>query len=274
MSESCDQYQLSDLSYIMSRLRDPDGGCPWDLAQDFTTIASSTIEEAYELVDAIFANDKAQIKEELGDVLFQVVFYSQLGKEESAFSLEDVIDYLCQKLIRRHPHVFPNGDIHQRFDGAIDVEQVKQEWERIKAEERGEKAQTALLDDIPKALPALKRAQKMQKRASAVGFDWPDALSAISKVEEELAELKQAISEGNSRDIELEMGDLLFSCVNVARHLQLNAEKAVMLANRKFEQRFAFIEQTLIKQGKTLEQSSLVELDTLWEQAKQEVLPA
>lgn len=252
----------------MSRLRDPEGGCPWDLSQDYQSISASTIEEAYELVDAIFAEDKQQIKEELGDVLFQVIFYSQLAKEEAAFTIEDVIDYLCQKLLRRHPHVFPDGDINKRFDGNVDVEQVKVEWERIKAQERVGKEQRGLLDDIPNALPALKRAQKMQKRASGVGFDWPDAASAISKVEEELAELKAAIAENNQTDIELEVGDLLFSCVNVSRLLTVNAEKAVMLSNRKFEQRFEYIEKQLAQQEKSLESASLVEMDQLWDQAK------
>lgn len=261
-------YNFNDLSIIMSRLRDPDGGCPWDLAQDYQSISSSTLEEAYELVDAIFDDDKQQIKEELGDVLFQVIFYSQLAKEESAFTVEEVIDYLCQKLLRRHPHVFPEGDINKRFDGNVDVEQVKIEWERIKLQERAGKQQTGLLDDIPNALPALKRAQKMQKRASGVGFDWPDAVSAISKVEEELAELKEAITQGDQANIELEVGDLLFSCVNVSRLLKVNAEKAVMLSNRKFEQRFEYIEAQLTEQGKTLESASLVEMDELWEQAK------
>ena len=252
----------------MSRLRDPDGGCPWDLAQDFKSISASSIEEVYELVDAIFHDDMQQIKEELGDVLFQVIFYSQLAKEEGAFTFDEVIDYLCQKLLRRHLHVFPLGDINERFDQSVDVEQVKIEWELIKEKERAGKDQKRLLDDIPKALPALKRAQKMQKRASSIGFDWQNAQDAIGKIEEELAELKAAILDGNTEEIELEMGDLLFSCVNVARLLKLNAEKALMRSNLKFEQRFAFIEQALLQQGKPLKSASLMEMDELWEKAK------
>ncbi|NRB37510.1 MAG: nucleoside triphosphate pyrophosphohydrolase [Pseudomonadales bacterium] len=261
-------YSLDDLLYLMARLRDPDGGCPWDLKQDFKSITASTIEEAYELVDAIEQADNHQIREELGDVLFQVVFYAQLGAEQALFDFSAIVDGLTQKLIRRHPHVFPNGELKARHAQALTQEDVKGQWELIKQQERQGKAQHGLLDDIPRALPALKRAQKMQKRASNVGFDWSDAQSALSKVKEEIAELEQAILNKDENNIQEELGDLIFSCVNVSRHLKVDAEQAVEGCNRKFESRFNFIEAELKKQDKSLQQASLQEMDHLWEQAK------
>ena len=262
------QYQLQDLLYLMSRLRDPDGGCPWDLKQDFRSITASTIEEAYELVDAIELADNEQIREELGDVLFQVVFYAQLGSEKALFDFPEIVHGLTTKLIRRHPHVFPDGDLKARHLQPLSADEVRGQWEAIKQEERKGKEQHGLLDDIPKALPALKRAQKIQKRASTVGFDWQDAQAALSKVKEEIAELEQALLEQDAVHIEEEMGDLLFSCVNVSRLLNVDAEKAVAGCNRKFEQRFAYIEKQLKQQGRGLEAASLLEMDSLWQAAK------
>lgn len=261
-------YSLDDLLLLMTRLRDKDGGCPWDLEQDFQSITASTLEEAYELVDAIFANDQQQIREELGDVLFQVVFYAQLAKERGWFDFPSVVDAIARKLISRHPHVFPGGDLQRRFDSSIDVEMVKHQWEVIKQAERKNKEKHKVLDDIPHALPALSRAQKIQKRVSQVGFDWSDASSALSKIREELDELQQAIDQQQPAEIAEELGDLLFSCVNVARHLKVDAESALAGSNRKFEARFGYIEDNLVKQGKTPETATLAEMDALWEASK------
>lgn len=268
------KYSLTDLQYLMQRLRDPDGGCPWDIAQDFKSITSSTVEEAYELVDAIFSDDQQQIKEELGDVLFQVVFYTQMAKENKWFNFDDVIDGLTKKLIRRHPHVFPDGDLNARISSEESQEAVKQQWESIKEQERKAKAQQRTLDDVPRALPALSRAQKMQKRASRVGFDWPETQSVFIKVREEIDELEQAVANNDTENIHEELGDLIFSLVNVARHLKVDAESAVSDCNRKFEQRFAYIEDSLSKQSLTPNQASLEQLDALWEQAKTALKPA
>lgn len=264
-------YSLDDLLYLMARLRDPDGGCPWDLEQDFESITASTIEEAYELVDAIFSGDRQQIREELGDVLFQVVFYAQLGKEQGWFDFHAVVDAITAKLVSRHPHVFPNGDIKARFAAGIDVNAVKQQWETLKQAERKKKDKAGVLDDIPQALPALSRAQKIQKRVSQVGFDWDDAVAALQKIREELDELEQAIAGQKPVEIEEELGDLLFSCVNVARHLKVDAESALAGSNRKFSARFAEVERELAAIGKSPENSSLQEMDALWDLAKAKV---
>ena len=262
-------YTLDDLLYLMARLRDPDGGCPWDLEQDFQSITASTIEEAYELVDAIFSCDQQQIREELGDVLFQVVFYAQLGKEKGWFDFAAVVDAITAKLLSRHPHVFPNGNIKARFASGIDVNAVKQQWEALKQAERRKKDKAGVLDDIPQALPALSRAQKIQKRVSQVGFDWDNASAALQKIREELDELEQAIAGQKPMEVEVELGDLLFSCVNVARHLKVDAESALSGCNRKFTERFAFIEHTLAELGRTPETSTLQEMDALWEASKE-----
>jgi ATP diphosphatase len=262
-------YTLDDLLYLMARLRDKDGGCPWDIAQDFQSITSSTIEEAYELVDAIFANDRQHIREELGDVLFQVVFYAQMASENHWFDFAAVVDGITRKLVSRHPHVFPDGNLQARFDSALDVEGVKQQWEVLKQAERKEKDKTGVLDDIPLALPALSRAQKIQKRVSQVGFDWNDASSALVKIREELDELQEAIHQQQQANMEEELGDLLFSCVNVARHLKVDAEAALAGTNRKFAARFAYIESALAEQGKTPAQATLLEMDALWDKAKE-----
>lgn len=271
-------YNLDDLLYLMRRLRDPDGGCPWDLAQDFQSITPSTIEEAYELVDAIYqlheqgdAENARQVQEELGDLLFQVVFYSQMGQEKGWFGFADVVDSIAAKLVRRHPHVFPDGDLHGRYASPPDTETIKQQWESIKEEERRGKAMHGVLDDVPLALPALARAQKLQKRASRVGFDWPDARSALTKIREELDELEQALQQHNTEAVAEEMGDFLFSCVNVARHLKVDAETALGACNRKFEKRFRYLESQLQQQGRSPEDVSLMEMDSLWQQAKHQL---
>ena len=263
------RYGLADLLMVMQRLRDPERGCPWDLQQSFASIAPHTLEECYELVDAIERGDAPQVREELGDVLFQVIFYAQLGHEQGQFNFDDLVHGLVGKLVRRHPHVFTNGDLHG--DGtkvAPAVEQVNQNWERIKEEERTRKQQSGVLDDIPVALPALSRAAKLQKRAARVGFDWDDWRAVMVKMDEEKLELIDAIASGDREKIADELGDLLFCCVNLARFLDIDPEAALRGCNRKFERRFRFIEQSLAAQGRAPQQASLVEMETLWSAAK------
>ena len=266
-------YQLDDLLHLMARLRDPQHGCPWDLKQNYASIVPHTIEEAYEVADAIERGDFDHLPGELGDLLFQVVYYSQLAREEGRFDFAQVIDGITRKLVRRHPHVFPDGDLY----GAVDVAKleeaaIKQRWEAIKAEERAEKAaapeQLSLLDDVPTALPSLSRAIKLQKRAAQVGFDWPEALPVVDKVREELDEVLEAMSENDAEAIGEEIGDLLFVVSNLARHLKVDPETALRAANGKFERRFRFIEQALREAGRNMEDCPLEELDALWGEAK------
>jgi ATP diphosphatase len=266
-------YQLDDLLHLMARLRDPQHGCPWDLKQNYASIVPHTLEEAYEVADAIERGDFAHLPGELGDLLFQVVYYSQLAREEGRFDFAQVVDGITSKLIRRHPHVFADGDLY----GAVDVPKldeaaVKQRWEAIKAEERAEKAaapeQLSLLDDVPTALPSLSRAIKLQKRAAQVGFDWPEALPVVDKVREELDEVLEAMSENDADAIAEEIGDLLFVVSNLARHLKVEPESALRAANAKFERRFRFIEQALRDAGRNMEDCALDELDALWGEAK------
>ena len=264
------QYQLTDLLRVMARLRDPETGCPWDVRQDFRSIVPSTLEECYELAQAIEHDDFPHVAEELGDVLFQVVFYAQLGRERELFSFESIVDTLVTKLLRRHPHVFADGDIEAVAVDRTAIEAVNETWEKIKQAERKAKSQPGVLADIPVALPALPRAQKLQKRAARVNFDWPDASAVLAKLEEEVAELRQAMACGDSSDIEDEMGDLLFSCVNLARHLKLDAETNLRQANSKFERRFRAVEARARASGQALQQLSAEELDSLWEAVKAE----
>ena len=266
-------YQLDDLLHLMARLRDPQYGCPWDLKQSYASIVPHTIEEAYEVADAIERGDFEHLPGELGDLLFQVVYYSQLAREEGRFEFSQVVDGITRKLLRRHPHVFADGDLYGAPDAAkLDETAVKQRWEEIKAEERAEKAaapeQLSLLDDVPQALPALSRAIKLQKRAAQVGFDWPEALPVVDKVREELDEVLEAMSENDPEAIAEEIGDLLFVVGNLARHLKVDPESALRAANGKFERRFRFIEQALREAGRAMQDCALEELDALWGQAK------
>jgi len=266
-------YQLNDLLHLMARLRDPQHGCPWDLQQNYASIVPHTLEEAYEVADAIENGDFDHLPGELGDLLFQVVYYSQLAKEEGRFDFSTVIDAITRKLIRRHPHVFPDGDLYGSPElPRLDEAAIKQRWEEIKAEERAEKAaapeQLSLLDDVPSALPALSRAAKLQKRAAQVGFDWPEALPVVDKVREELGEVLEAMSENDPEAIAEELGDLLFVVVNLARHLKVDPENALRAANGKFERRFRFIEQALREAGRPIESCDLEALDALWGEAK------
>lgn len=265
------RYSLDDLKKLMERLRDPQTGCPWDIEQTYRTIAPSTIEEAYEVVDAIERNNLNHLKEELGDLLFQVIFYSQIATEEKRFDVDDVISDLVTKLIRRHPHVFPENTLESRADSNRAEEQdvvIKQRWEALKRDERQAKGQSGLLDDIPLGLPALTRAVKLQKRAASTGFDWPSIEGVIEKIEEELAEVKQALADNDSAAIQEEFGDLLFAVVNGCRHRKVEPEGALRGTNQKFEQRFGYIEAELSKRGISVEDASLELMDTLWDEAK------
>lgn len=261
------RYGMVDLLAVMARLRDPQRGCPWDLQQSFATIAPHTLEECYELVDAIERGDHAQIREELGDVLFQVIFYAQLGREQQLFSFDELVHNLVAKLLRRHPHVFPAGDLSEgRTD--VSVSDVGVTWERVKQDERSAKQQHGVLDDVPLALPALSRAAKLQKRAARVGFDWQHWRQVLDKLQEECAEVEEAIAGGDAAAIADEVGDLLFVCVNLARFLDIDPELALRGANRKFERRFRHIESSLAAGGRTPQQSTLAEMDALWDEAK------
>jgi nucleoside triphosphate diphosphatase len=256
---------LADLVAVMAALRTPRTGCPWDLEQNFATIAPYTIEEAYEVADAIQRKDMAHLKEELGDLLLQVVYHSQLAAEEKAFVLADVIDGITHKMIRRHPHVF--GDEAARSAGA-----AKGFWEKIKAEEKAGKGATgkpaSVLSDVPVAMPALTRAIKLQGKAAKVGFDWPSMAPVLDKIREEIGELDQAIASRDKGRIADEYGDLLFVMANLARHLEIDPEDALRGTNAKFTRRFTFIENALAARGKTLAQSDLAEMDALWNDAK------
>ncbi|MFV0275934.1 MAG: nucleoside triphosphate pyrophosphohydrolase [Parahaliea sp.] len=262
------QYTVEDLLRVMERLRDPAHGCPWDLRQDFRSIVPSTLEECYELAEAIEHADYPHVAEEVGDVLFQVIFYSQLGRERGLFSFSGVVHTLVDKLLRRHPHVFAGGEIEGVVDDRIAVVQVKDSWERIKQEERSAREQHGLLDDVPVALPALPRAQKLQKRAARVGFDWPDGSAVFAKLDEEAGELRAALAAGEPAAVEEEIGDLLFTCVNLARHLGVDAETALRRASLKFEGRFRVMEAAVAERGQTLAELDSAGLEQLWERSK------
>ncbi len=262
------QYDIGDLLRVMQRLRDPKHGCPWDLKQDFDSIVPSTLEECYELAHAIEEGDFHHVAEELGDVLFQVIFYSQLGSEQGLFSFDGIVDTLVEKLVRRHPHVFGGGAIEGIVDGEVSETEVNASWEAIKQTERQGREQHGVMADVPLALPALPRAQKLQKRAAGVGFDWPDAAPVLDKVEEEIAELRAALQQRDAAATEEELGDLLFSCVNLARHLRLDAEASLRRSSNKFERRFGAMEALAAAAGESLETLDDARLDALWEQAK------
>ncbi len=252
---------LYRLVKIMETLRDPQQGCAWDVQQTFETIAPYTIEEVYEVIDAIDQKDYVQLQDELGDLLLQVVYHSQMAREQNLFNFDDVAKSISDKLIRRHPHVFDEQ-----------VSDVKKSWEEIKQQERNAKnknSQKSILDDIPLALPQLMRAKKIQKRAAMVGFDWKNIGPVLDKVKEELVELEEAINV--EEKIEEELGDLLFSIVNLSRHLQLNAENALRKGNQKFIQRFNCIEEKAKSEAKALKDYSLDELEAMWQEAKREV---
>ena len=258
---------IERLRGIMARLRDPEGGCPWDVAQTFATIAPYTIEEAYEVADAIERGDMRELKSELGDLLFQTVFHTRMAAEAGLFTFDDVANAMSDKLERRHPHVFPpaGGELEA---AKTDAWSQKARWEDIKATERAAKAQHGALDDVPIGLPALARAAKLTKRAARVGFDWPSTDEVFDKLHEEVAELRAEIAAGDLDKARGEVGDLLFVVANLARKLEVEPEDALRATNAKFVRRFGFIEAELAKDGRTAEQSDLAEMDGLWNAAK------
>ena len=276
---------LQRVEYLMARLRDKDSGCPWDLKQTYQSIAPFTIEETYEVVDAIEKGDLTHLKEELGDLLFQVFFYAQIAKEEGVFDLHDIADGLVAKLVRRHPHVFPDGTLSSRVDlhSPPSEEDIRGRWDQIKAEEKQEKAfaasssdsrseQESLLDDIPVGMAPLLRSQKLQKKVAKVGFDWPSMDLVLDKLQEEFDELKHELAcDEAERDMDAvadEIGDVLFSTINVARFAKLDAEMIMKRANDKFQRRFQGVEAFLSDQGESLESANLERMEQGWQHVK------
>jgi ATP diphosphatase len=263
---------ISRLIEIMAQLRTPVTGCPWDLEQNFETIAPYTIEEAYEVADAIARHDFEDLREELGDLLLQVVYHARMAEEEKAFAFGDVVEAITRKMIRRHPHVFADKD------GNIAAAGVKSQWERIKAEEKAERAarrpqhqadeHSSLLSSVKAHLPALTRALELQRKASAVGFDWNDPRAVLNKIREEADEIEAALDRKDAEELVEETGDLLFAVVNLARHAKADPEMALRRANAKFERRFAYIERSLAAEGRKLDEATLDEMDELWNEAK------
>ena len=259
-----DRPAIDRLLEVMRRLRDPVDGCPWDVGQDFASIAPYTIEEAYEVADAIHRGEMAELRDELGDLLLQVVYHAQMADEAGHFRFEDVAAAITAKMVRRHPHVFGDATVE-------DARAQRAAWEELKAAERTRPGavQASLLDDVPRALPALSRAAKLQKRAARGGFDWPEAAQVLDKIEEEIGELRAELGPDPAPDrLADEVGDLLFSVANLARHLELDPEEALRRTNRKFERRFRAVERALDREGRAMTATSLGELEALWQQAK------
>ena len=264
---------ISRLIEIMAALRTPVTGCPWDLEQNFASIAPYTIEEAYEVVEAITRGDLHDLCDELGDLLLQVVFHARMAEEQNAFAFGDVVDAICRKMIRRHPHVFADQD------GKLTPAGVKGAWDRIKAEEKAERAErrppeerahSSLLSSVKAGQPALARALALQRKASTVGFDWNDPRAVLHKIREEADEIEDALDRGDAGELAAETGDLLFALVNLARHVGADPDLALRGTNAKFERRFGYIERALAKQGRSLQGASLAEMDALWNEAKDE----
>ena len=250
------------LQEIMRALRDPQSGCPWDIEQNFKSIAPYTVEEAYEVADAIERENWDDLKNELGDLLLQTVYHTQMAEEENLFNFSDVVNQISEKMIKRHPHVFGGTKQKKTSDQQI------QDWEAIKAVERAEKNQTGILDDVALNLPALVRSLKLQKRAARVGFDWPAISQVLKKIDEETKELVEAKEFETQERINEEFGDLMFALVNLGRHLKVDPEEALKKANKKFVTRFKFIEDEIKSQGRNLEATSLEEMEQLWQSAK------
>jgi len=258
-----DKPNIESLLEIMRRLRDPETGCPWDREQTFATIAPYTIEEAYEVAGAIEDGDWVSLKDELGDLLFQVVFHSRMAEERGLFAFDDVVAAVCEKMLRRHPHIFGDGET------IANAEAQTVAWEEHKRRERAAKPAQGLLDDVPRTLPALLRAVKLQKRASTVGFDWDSAPKVIEKIVEEAAEIAEAQAQGaEPARVEEEFGDLLFAAANLARHVKVDPEAALRAANAKFTRRFKFIEAALAARGRKTMDTTLDEMEALWQEAK------
>ncbi|MFK7160402.1 nucleoside triphosphate pyrophosphohydrolase [Marinospirillum sp. MEB164] len=287
-------YQIQDLLALMARLRDPQQGCPWDLKQTWQTIVPHTLEEAYEVAECIEQQDYQHLQEELGDLLFQVVYYARFAEEEGRYDFATIVDQLTAKLIRRHPHVFPSGtlnglsqqktpvDADAAHPSFVDEQQVKQRWEAIKAEERQAAASlqqpVSVLDAVPIALPAMTRAVKLQKRAASVGFDWAESLAVVDKMQEELDEIRAALASGEQAAVADEVGDFIFATLNLARHLKVDPEQALRGTNRKFTERFQQVERlsaaagaplTLERQADPEQAVTLEQMEAYWQQAKQ-----
>lgn len=245
---------------IVKILRSPDG-CPWDREQDLFSIKNHFLEEAFELVDALDNRDIENIREELGDVMFHVVFHAVMAEQEGQFDLASVLDEINEKLVRRHPHVFGNM-------GSIDTDEVIVNWEKIKDEEKKEKRNKSILDDIPGSFPSIQRSLKMQERVRKVGFDWPDIGDCMAKVDEEIGEFREAVAGGSPAEIEHEMGDMFFSMINLSRFLNINPDEALRKANNRFHKRFTYIEQKLLEKGISSEEASLEQMEELWQEAK------
>ncbi len=259
--EPTDNRNIEALLAVMAQLRNPQGGCPWDMEQDFKTIAPYTIEEAYEVADAIGREDMAALKEELGDLLFQAVFHAQMAEESGLFDFGDVVEAITDKMIRRHPHIFAEADLRT-------ADQQTDAWEQQKAEERSAKGYDSLLDDVPVGHAGLTRAVKLQKRAARVGFDWTDAGDVLAKIAEETAELTEAIDSRDPDAIEDEFGDLLFVLANLSRHLKVDPEAALRRSNEKFIRRFQYIEREVACTERAMDSVSLDEMEVLWNKAK------
>lgn len=269
------RHTLEDLLTLMAVLRDREQGCPWDIQQDWDSIVPHTLEEAYEVADAIERRAFDELPGELGDLLFQVVYYAQFGAEEQRFDFHDIVDTLTAKMLRRHPHVFPQGTLASRRPPGVSAEEVKTQqvnsrWEALKADERAERATEApsVLDDVPRALPALSRAAKLSKRAARVGFDWPDARGVLDKIREELDEVEEALAAGDRLHAQEEVGDLLFAVTNLARTLGADPEQCLRRTNAKFERRFRFVERALAESERPVNEASLDEMESHWQAAK------
>lgn len=269
------RYSLDDLLTLMRVLRDREQGCPWDIKQDWDSIVPHTLEEAYEVADAIERRAFDELPGELGDLLFQVVYYAQFGAEEQRFDFADIVDTLTAKMLRRHPHVFPEGTLASRRPPgvsaeAVQTQQVNSRWESLKADERAERTNDtpSVLDDVPRTLPALSRAAKLSKRAARVGFDWPDARGVVAKIREELAEVEEALAAGDQQHAQEEVGDLLFAVTNLARTLNTDPEQCLRATNAKFERRFRFVERALSVAQRPLAEASLDEMEAHWQAAK------
>ena len=265
-------YSLEDLLYLMRRLRDPQTGCPWDLKQDFATIVPHTLEEAYEVADAIERQDWPHVEEELGDLLFQVIFYGQIADERRLFNLHSIIHRLVEKLIRRHPHVFIDGTLHSERDPAITPAEaeINANWEVIKQQEKALKParEKRLLDDVPATMPAMTRAVKLQKTAGKVGFDWENIRGVVDKIREELAEVEAEFAGADPERLEAEIGDLLFAVTNLARHLKVDPEKALRGTNARFSSRFAVVEDEVNAAG-GWDKATIALMEAAWNKAKQ-----
>ncbi|RXE48100.1 nucleoside triphosphate pyrophosphohydrolase [Chromohalobacter israelensis] len=274
MSDARTRYGLDDLLTLMAVLRDPAQGCPWDVKQDWQSIVPHTLEEAYEVADAIERRAFDELPGELGDLLFQVVYYSQFAREEQRFDFHDVVDTVTAKMVARHPHVFPEGTLASRRPAGVPAEEVettdvKTRWEALKARERETREAVSVLDDVPASLPALSRGTKLSKRAARVGFDWPDDQGVFAKVREELAEVEEAVRDGDAAHVREEIGDLLFAVTNLARRFDIDPEQALRHANFKFERRFRHVEQALSAKAGGLEAASLEEMERHWQAAKE-----